>query len=324
VTIAASSWISGPSHRENPPKRLSGARLVFHNCKKSPLQQSAGMMQTPGRFRTALQMAQATFGVQAVGGNYAGGPAQSLTPSTADSELTLVLSNNVRALFGGAAGQLNSLTTTPRLVGQSMVLDLTFSTPVNLSSASAPDDVYIFRTANPGHEIHGPGFSGTANMLQSLSGTGDDGSTNGRWFVDQQGLPFALALPLVTDYPKEGVSISALYPAIVDFAVSGGASPITVTTSPVSTRAAAARRVAHFATSPPALRVTTIASAAKSMRATRPITGSGSTSMIRPALLQIPLREYSSVTGQVETCRPPHDRRLLRLVTPRSQSSRDG
>lgn len=189
---------------------------------------------------------QATFGVQAVGGNYdngvavhfpvpsqslgsatlsiAGGPAQSLTPSTADSELTLVLSNNVRALFGGAAGQLNSLTTTPRLVGQSMVLDLTFSTPVNLGSASAPDDVYIFRTANPGHEIHGPGFSGTANMQQSLFGTSDDGSTNGRWFVDQQGLPFALALPLVTDYPKEGTSISALYPAIVDFAVSGGAS----------------------------------------------------------------------------------------------------
>jgi LruC domain-containing protein len=150
-----------------------------------------------------------------------GAPPQALSASAADAELTISVVDNLRALFGGQADQINSRG--PALRGQGIELIITFATPQALSSGLAPFDLFIFRTQDKTHEIHRPEFGGTAVMNAALFGTADDASSPDRHFVDVDGLPFALALPEVAPYPQEGVAISALFPNILNFARTGGA-----------------------------------------------------------------------------------------------------
>ena len=60
-------------------------------------------------------------------------------------------------------------------------------------------------------------------MNASLFGTANDGSTATRHFVDTDGLPFALVLPATFAWPQETIGIQNVYPNIVSFASSGGA-----------------------------------------------------------------------------------------------------
>jgi LruC domain-containing protein len=152
----------------------------------------------------------------------AGAPA-ALVPSAADAELDLVVSTDLRELFGGAPDQINSLPTAPAQVAPAVVVDVTFAHPVALTAGSAPYDLYIFRSADRGHQIHRPEFPGTALMNAGLFGTADDGSTASRRFVDTRGLPFALVLPEDAAYPAEAQPLSSLYPDVLTFAASGGA-----------------------------------------------------------------------------------------------------
>jgi len=166
-----------------------------------------------------------------------GGVTQPLTPSTVDSELVVDLSRDARELFGGVTGIINSEPGLPQQSGQTMVIDITFVAPTIVDPAAAPFDLFTFRTSTRAYEIHRPAYPGTARMDQSLFGTGRDGSTPGRWFVDDTGLPQALLLPIAAVYPKEGVAISTLYPNIVAFAASGGASASDFYTTTVQTSA---------------------------------------------------------------------------------------
>jgi LruC domain-containing protein len=153
----------------------------------------------------------------------AGGPFTPLTPSGADAELTVTVSSNLRELFGGAAGQLNSVPTLPALPSAQVVVEVDLLAPTALPAGPAPYDLYIFRTGDPGLEIHRPEFGGTAGMNVALFNTVDDASTATRHFVDAGGLPFALHIPQLAPYPQEAAAISSLFPNIVPFAASGGA-----------------------------------------------------------------------------------------------------
>ncbi len=146
-----------------------------------------------------------------------------LVASSADAELTLPLSNNLRELFAPSATTINSDPATPTAAAARLVVDITFATPVTLAGSGAPHDVYIFRTADTAHEIHRPEFAGTAAMRGALFGSGVDGSSAGRRFVDLDGLPYALVFPRRVAYPRENVTIETLYPSIVTFAASAGA-----------------------------------------------------------------------------------------------------
>ncbi len=151
-----------------------------------------------------------------------GTPALQIFPSPGDTNLTLVLSDNIREFFGGTAGQINSRSDLPRVDGTSMTVHLVFASAVAIDPSKAPFDLFIRRTAIPSHEIHLSQFSGTSNMNQSLFGSGNDASSPTRSFVDVDGLPYALAFPGLTEYPLEGVAISSLMPDILGFAASGG------------------------------------------------------------------------------------------------------
>ena len=168
-----------------------------------------------------IQLPVAAANVVGVTRSVAGGPAQSLALRAADANATFLLSTNMREFFGHLAGPINSV------AGQAfapveVVVDVTLAQPVALPGA-APWDVYLFRSNDLAHQIHFPGYGGTAEMNGALFGQTNDGSAPGRWFVDTTGLPYALALPDLAAYPLEGTDIALLYPDIVGFAASGGA-----------------------------------------------------------------------------------------------------
>ncbi len=153
----------------------------------------------------------------------AGSPVETLTPSANDAELTVVVSNNLRELFGGTGGPINSDASTPRSAGQRIVVDVQLSTPIAQLAGSAPHDLYIFRLSDPGHEIHQRAYPGTSAMNASLFQSQDDNSTVGSWYVDSFGLPSAIVVPINVAYPGELSGIAQLYPNVVSWAQSGGA-----------------------------------------------------------------------------------------------------
>ena len=140
-----------------------------------------------------------------------------------DANVTVVLSPNLRELFGGAAGPINSRNDLGALTAQRLEVQLDFPAPVSLNTGLAPFDLFVFRTGNLGHQIHLPAYSGTAAMNTALFNSGVDSSVPGRSFLHVNGTPFALNLQGTARYPLEGVGIDLLFPNIVTFASSGGA-----------------------------------------------------------------------------------------------------
>jgi LruC domain-containing protein len=153
-----------------------------------------------------------------------GGAAQSLSVSTLDGQATVTLSSDLRELFGGDPERVNSLSSRPRQTGSELVIEIAFASGQVLASGDAPWDVFIFRSDDPAHEIHRPEYAGTAQMRATLFNTESDRSQGARRFIDQDGLPFALVLPALAPYPREASSLHALFPQVIDFARSAGAS----------------------------------------------------------------------------------------------------
>ena len=150
-----------------------------------------------------------------------GGAWQALTPEP-DAALTVILSANLRELFGDQPGPLNALAG-PRVPGQLLEVEVDFASPVSLDAALAPFDVFIFRAGDLGHQIHFPSYNGTSAMQTGLFNTGTDRSVPGRSFLHFTGIPFALDLQNSTVYPVEAVAIDQVFPDIIAFATSGGA-----------------------------------------------------------------------------------------------------
>lgn len=133
------------------------------------------------------------------------------------------MSTNLRELFGLQTGPLNAHADRPRVAGALVEVTVDFATPVALDAGLAPFDVFIFRTGDFGHQIHFPSYSGTQAMSAGLFNTGTDASRPGRAFVHRDGTPFALNLQGTSRYPLEAVRVDSLFPDIVAFAASGGA-----------------------------------------------------------------------------------------------------
>jgi LruC domain-containing protein len=152
-----------------------------------------------------------------------GGGAWQTVTLEADDQATMFLSANLRELYAGASGRINSRSSEARQSGQRLELEVIFGTAAAISQAEAPFDVFIFRSDDTGHQIHLPQYSGTLAMRATLFNSGQDGSTATRRFVHISGVPAVLNLMTSTRYPLEGVGISGLFPDIVGFATSGGA-----------------------------------------------------------------------------------------------------
>lgn len=150
-----------------------------------------------------------------------------------DAVVTVILADNLRALFGHVEGPINSRTPEPQFTAQELELELELATPAVIDAASAPFDVFIFRAGDFGHQIHLPAYPGTQAMRTALFGVGSDASAPGRTFIHTSGTPFALNLQDTSRYPLEGVSIDRLFPDIVGFAASAGATHTAFYLSPI-------------------------------------------------------------------------------------------
>ena len=145
-----------------------------------------------------------------------------LAPSTNDAELTVTISDNLREFFADYGTGVNTVPTLDRIHGETIEVYVDFWQPTTMPLQDAPYDLYLFRTANPAHELHRPGYRGTAAMDTSLFNSGDDGSTSSRAFTSVSGLPFVLEFPTLVPYPLEGTRIDQLFPNITAWAASGG------------------------------------------------------------------------------------------------------
>ena len=106
------------------------------------------------------------------------GSPQPLAPSGMDSELTVLVSPNMREFFGNTAGQINAIDGAVA-TGEAVQLDIELTTPTTLNLGAGPFDVYIVRSNDLGHEIHGTMHGGTAAMKQGLFTTNSDPSVPG-------------------------------------------------------------------------------------------------------------------------------------------------
>lgn len=139
-----------------------------------------------------------------------------------------------RGLFGYAAGYINTDPALATRQAKASMVVVNFITPMaNFDTGAAPYDLFLVRCSDFSHQVHLPEFDGAqTGMNASLFGTGDDGSTPGRHFVNKAGLPFALHVPTAAPWAKERITIDEVYPQIVDFAVSGGARSMDWYTTP--------------------------------------------------------------------------------------------
>ena len=187
----------------------------------------------------------ATYNVLAVGGVYKNGLAVQLpiavgdvrrvvqsingqaftvVPLPGNADATFILADDLHTLYQAPNILINSDPSVPVRPVVTFDLDIEFTNPVlSLTPGMAPYDVFTFRTDDHSHEIHLPGYRGTSAMNTALFNSGDDASDGVRNFVTTGGVPWALHIPTLTPFPLEGVSIDRLYPDIVPFGASGGA-----------------------------------------------------------------------------------------------------
>lgn len=148
-------------------------------------------------------------------------------------ETILVVSPALRELFG-VSGFINTDpegTTAPPV---NLLVSVELDGAVALDTSLAPFDLFIF-DAERGSEVHRPAYAGTGLMDPSLPGTLDDGSSPTRHFVTRNGIPFALNFPHRVPYAPERVAIDTIYPDIVEFGRSNGASHVDFYEVPVGT-----------------------------------------------------------------------------------------
>ena len=153
----------------------------------------------------------------------ADGSSSSLSSEPGDAQLTVVVSNNLRELFGGQPGIINAINGVS-LPTATLQVDVVLAAPfAGDIAAEAPFDVFLFRAQQRGLEVHRTIYGGTHQMDTSLFNTASDRSSPGHYFVDERGLPFVLDLPALTVWPSEGTDLALLWPDVLIFAASAGA-----------------------------------------------------------------------------------------------------
>jgi LruC domain-containing protein len=171
----------------------------------------------------SLRLPTSITAISSVTRNVVGVGQQSLSVDPRETNMVIRISDDAREFFGNQAGFLNTVNGGTLVDGAQVTVDIRFQTPVSLNLALEPFDLFFHRTQDETHQIHRPMYGGTAIMNQSLFGTGLDGSSATRFYVDNTGLPFVLSLPNLVAWPSEYTQIHQLYPDISVFAASGGA-----------------------------------------------------------------------------------------------------
>ncbi len=154
-----------------------------------------------------------------------GAPPQPLAPDPAESDVVLWIADDLRAeLCGGQSGLLNTDESLPPAACSAAVVDVAFAEPAPLPVEDAPFDLFLHRCGDRAIQIHRPEYAGTDQADPALYGTCDDASSppGGPFYVDTEGVPFAIAVAAKTVWPKESVRVDQAFPLLAAFISSGG------------------------------------------------------------------------------------------------------
>ena len=173
-----------------------------------------------------------------------GETAKLIDPLAGESELTFVLFESLLDAFpgAGAAERVNTVQGGPIRSGLSIQMQIEFAAPPDLL-VEGPFDLFLFRTDHYPHQIHlsdfGPTDLGIADSaVADLFGSGEDCSDQvcvteggssadnlGRYFVNQNGIPWALEFPGQSAWAQEGVPLKQGYPGFPQSLDVGGVMP---------------------------------------------------------------------------------------------------
>lgn len=182
--------------------------------------ESGFAVQLPGIAASTIQSASVQIGSAA---------ATPLTSEAGQSLATFVLFNSAAKELPGASAACPFANTQAECASvpvKSMHLSISFKTPQASTNFSSPYNPFIFRTAKRGHEVHLPGKAPTALADSTIFGTQDDRTSGSKTYVDKNGRPWALDIPVLWRYPNETIDLTVPYPNMATWAASGGTQQI--------------------------------------------------------------------------------------------------
>jgi LruC domain-containing protein len=152
---------------------------------------------------------------------------QTLNPEEGQDLATFLVFNSARVHLPGPSAACsfgNTQAECPGVPFRSFKLAVNLTHPSDGNALIAPYNPFIFRTSNRGHEVHLSGRPPTKLADTSLFGTADDRSQGvaGKTYVDQNGRPWALDIPIEWRYPNETVDLTLAYPDMAAWATSAG------------------------------------------------------------------------------------------------------
>lgn len=127
----------------------------------------------------------------------------------------------------GNASFINTLTSLPKVTGDTATVIVKFSSPMSSSSIGTyPYNPFVISQLNRNVEIHLAGNAPTDKADKSLLGTGDDNSnpSTGRYYQSANNWPWGISFVTGFSYPIEQSSISSAYLNFLQWSASGGTS----------------------------------------------------------------------------------------------------
>ena len=127
--------------------------------------------------------------------------------------------------YPGAGSGVNTDPNSPYSTPDTLKMTINFTNPVNGDDLGTPPyNPFIIIDQQRGKEVHLPNHEPTDLADTSLLGQYDDDSNenNGKYYVSDQYLPWAINVPVSFDYPSEKKSILNSYLLFDDWAISNG------------------------------------------------------------------------------------------------------
>jgi len=152
------------------------------------------------------------------------GPSRQLQPESGQQYLVMNLVQDASKSAPGTAGCrfFNTQSHCPIQGASGFTLKMTFSTAQDPLKVKM--NPFIYRKDQRGHEVHLPNHPPTSLADTRLFGQGDDASSpaQGRYYLTQNNLPWALHIPDTWHHPEEGKPISSAYLDFKPWAESAG------------------------------------------------------------------------------------------------------
>ena len=152
---------------------------------------------------------------------------------TGQTHPTVIVFDNAYRLMGTPSSMVNTLPNFPFITPYTFTIKVTFIENGTIPSGGAVTlsqlnparfNPFLVINGERGREVHLPNYPHTDKVSSLYFNTEDDASdsSSGRYYVTSNNLPWALNIPVETQYPIETVDISKGFLKFIDWVLSGG------------------------------------------------------------------------------------------------------